>query len=170
MPPSDDTHRLKLQLLIASLRAWKGFVADVARVEVSEEGASWRVALQPKSANACPLEIVLDGSSTRCDLRVGGETYEDWPLPSLDIVLPLIEAVSEGRVVTRRTSSAATGLPLSVTTLIRLADGRVLETSLDKDAEPASLNGSIENRDTHYVPYRRADVKVPAQFSLRSSL
>lgn len=155
MTPDADTHSLKLQQLIASLRAWTGFVADVARVEVSEVGAAWRVSLKPMAASACPLEILLDSGKVRCDLKVADETYHDWPLPSLDIVLPLIEAVTEGRVVTRHTTSAATGLSLSVATLIKLADGRVLETSLASDAAGEVAAGSIERRDTHYLPYRR---------------
>lgn len=164
--PADDTHRLKLQQVIASLKAWTGFVADVAKVEVSEVGQAWRIALQPKVAHACPLEIVLEGSSNRCDLRVASETYEDWPLPSLDMVLPLIEAVVEGRVVTRRTTSAATALPLSVTTLIKLADGRVLETSTDKNDAREATAAAVQISDTHYLPYRRADVKTPEKFRL----
>jgi hypothetical protein len=164
--PADDTHRLKLQQVIASLKAWTGFVADVARVEVAEVGQAWRIALQPQAAHACPMEIVLDGASTRCDLRVASETYEDWPLPSLDIVLPLIEAVAEGKVVTRRTSSATTGMPLGVTTLIRLADGRLLESSHDRSADRELSAEAIQIRDTHYLPYRRADVKIPEKFKL----
>ncbi len=158
MPPDDTfdhSHSVKLQQLIASLRAWTGFVADVARVEVSDIGSAWRVSLQPKAANACPLEILLDASRVKCDLRIAAETYRDWPLPSLDLVLPLIEAVAEGRVVTRHTTSAVTGLPLSVATLIKLADGRVLETSLENGAVKEVASAAIERRDTHYLPYRR---------------
>ena len=161
MLPDDThtpTHNVKLQQLIASLRAWTGFVADVARVEVSEVGSAWRVSLQPKAANACPLEILLDSSGVKCDIRIAAETYHDWLLPSLDIVLPLIEAVAEGRVVTRHTTSAVTGLPLSVATLIKLADGRVLETSLENGAAKEVAASAIERRDTHYLPYRRPGV------------
>lgn len=164
--PADDTYRLKLQQVIASLKAWTGFVADVAKVEVSEVGEAWRIALQPKAAHACAMEMVLDGASPRCDLRIASETYEDWPLPSLDIVLPLIEAVAEGKVVTRRTASATTGMPLGVTTLIRLADGRLLESSHEGSADRELSADTIQIRDTHYLPYRRADVKTPERFRL----
>lgn len=153
---SDDIHRLKLQQLVASIRAWTGFVADVARVEVSEEGSAWRVALQPIAATACPIELVLDAGNSRCDLKIADEIYEDWPLPSLDVVLPLIQAVAEGRVVTRRTSSAATGLALSVSTLIKLANGEVLKPCHGFAPADGESSGAIEARDTHYVPYRKA--------------
>ena len=65
------------------------------------------------------------------------------------------EAVAEGRVVTRHTTSAVTGLQLSVATLIKLADGRVLETSLENGAAKEVAAAAIERRDTHYLPYRR---------------
>ena len=148
---SQDTYRLKLQQTVASIRAWSGFVADVARVEVDEAGAdgAWRLKLTPFAAGACPLEIVLDGSEPLGDVRIGDQTVERWPLPSLDIVLPLVEAVSEGRVATRRTASAATGTLLAISTLVRLSDGRVVELS----APAASVVGVC--RDTHYLPYRK---------------
>lgn len=164
--PADDTHRLKLQQVIASLTAWTGFVADVAKVEMSEVGQAWRLALQPRAAHACPVEIVLDGSSSRCDLRIASETYEDWPLPALDIVLPLVEAVVDGRVVTRHTSSAVTGLPLGVSTLINLADGRLIEISPDKPAGREQSAEAAEIRDIHYLPFRRVGVKTPQQLKL----
>ena len=150
---SNDTYRLKLQQTTASIRAWSGFVADVARVEVAEEANSWRLALTPFAAGACPIELVLDGSSPNCDLRIGRETYEDWPMPSLDDVLPLVEAVCDGRVVTRQVSSAATGLPLTVSTRIKLANGRTFV--LPEGADSAFGNSGVESRDTHYLPYRK---------------
>lgn len=151
---SPDTYRLKLQQLTASLKAWSGFVADVARVEAGEAGNAWRLALTPAAPGACPIEIVLDGSEPRCDLRIGTELVEDWRLPSLDVVLPLVEAVTEGRVVTRRLSSAVTALPLGVSTHVRLADGSaiVLPPLADGQGLP---NGAVESRETHYLPYRK---------------
>lgn len=149
---SQDTYRLQLQQLAASIKAWSGFVADVARVEVEGDGAAWRFAMSPKAPGACPVEIVLNGSQLKCDLRVAGETVEDVTLPSLEIVLPLMQAVAEGRVHTRRIASAATGLPLGVSTHIRLPDGQTFEPP---SADCATLHGGIESRDTHYLPYRK---------------
>ena len=74
----------------------------------------------------------------------------------LDVVLPLVEAVTEGRVVTRRLSSAATGLPLAISTLIRLADGSVIVQPPSSDHAIAD-DGAIEC-NTHYLPYRKPDV------------
>lgn len=146
-----DAHRANLGQLIASIRAWSGFVADVAKVEMQEVGQGWRLAMQPATAGACPFELVLDGAALKCDLRVGQETYEDVPLPSLDIVLPLTEAVTEGKVVTRQMVSAATGLPLQTSTLITLADGRRLELP----AETMDQDIAAVTRAQHYLPYRK---------------
>ena len=148
----DDPYKTKLERTIASVKAWTGFVADVARIEAAEVGDGWRLSLQPHSSRACPVEIVLRRDQT-CDLAIGGETYRNWPLPSLDVVLPLMEAVSEGRVVTRHTVSATTGLLREVSTIVRLADGTVIEQR--RDGAAGMPLGSVEGRDTHYLPYRR---------------
>jgi len=151
---SHDTYRLKLQQLTASLEAWSGFVADVARVEAGAAGNGWRLALTPLAAGACPFEIVLDGSEPLCDVRVGSLTVEDWRLPSLDVVLPLVEAIVDGRIVVRKLSSAMTGLPVSTTTHVALGDGGsiVLPPEAAVNGPPS---GYVECRDVHFLPYRR---------------
>ncbi len=151
---SKDTYRLELQQLTASLRAWSGFVADVARVETEEADSSWRIALTPTAPGACPIEIVIDAAQPNCDLRVGGETIENWRLPSLDVVLPMVKAVTEGRVFTRRVSSAATALPLGVSTHIVLADGQSIVLP-QMPAEDPLAHRVAEARETHYLPYRK---------------
>lgn len=151
---SHDTYRLKLQQTTASLAAWSGFVADVARVEAGAAGNGWRLALTPLAVGACPIEIVLDGREPICDVRVGALTVEDWRLPSLDLVLPLVEAVVEGRVVVRRRYSALTGAPLSVNTHVMLADGSSIVLPLSCTEEGAQLD-NVVRRDLHFLPYRR---------------
>lgn len=151
---SEDTYRLKLAELVASIKAWSGFIADVARIETADEDASWRLRIEPKAPRACSLEIVVDGRTQSCDLTLAGETYEGWKLNSLDLVLPLVVAVSEGRVITRRTTSAATGLPISVSTIVTLADGTELEPTSTSPSNARSLEG-IQQRDVHYVGYRK---------------
>jgi hypothetical protein len=151
---SEDTYRLKLNVLAASIKAWSGFIADVARIETADEAEAWRLRIEPKAKRACPLELVVDSRTQSCDLTLAGETYEDWKLPTLDLVLPLVVAVSEGRVITRRMTSTATSLPVSVTTIVTLADGTRLEPPGAHHAD-AFPGGRIEQRDTHYVPYRK---------------
>lgn len=150
-----DTYRLQLQQVVASVKAWSGFVADVARVETDEEGHGWRLAMQPLAPGACPVEMLLDGSELKCDLKIGAETYEDLGLSSLDMVLPLVQAVANGRVVTRMTRSAATGLPIGTDTLIRLEDG----TEIVLPAAPlgCAADAAVETRNVHFLPYRKPD-------------
>ncbi len=151
---SQDTYRLKLQQLTASLEAWSGFVADVARVEAGAAGNGWRLALTPLAAGACPIEIVLDGSEPLCDVRVGALIVEDWQLPSLDVVLPLVEAIVDGRVVVRKLSSAMTGMSVASTTHVALGDGSSIVLPPEAAAEGPSSD-SFECRDVYFLPYRR---------------
>lgn len=150
-----DTYRLNLQQVIASIKAWSGFVADVARIETHDEGNGWRLAMQPLAPGACPVEMLLDGSELKCDLKIGAETYEDLDLPSLDMVLPLVQAVANGRVVTRLTRSFATGLPIGSDTLIKLADGT--EIVLPAPSAGGAADAAIEIRNVHFLPYRKPD-------------
>ena len=151
-----ETYRLKLQQVVASIKAWSGFVADVARLETQGEGHGWRLAMQPLAPGACPVEMFLDGSELKCDLKVGSETYEDLSIPSLDLVLPLVQAVANGRVVTRLTRSAVTGLPIGADTLIRLADGSEIVLPGPAGAGGAA-DAAIETRNVHFLPYRKPD-------------
>ncbi len=151
-----DTYRLKLQQVVASIKAWSGFVADVARVETHDEGHGFRLAMQPSTPGACPIEMLLDGDRLECDLKIGGETYEDLELPSLDVVLPLVEAVAEGRVMTRLTRSAVTGMRIGSDTLIELADGTRIVLPPTPFGSVAG-DAAVETRSQHFLPYRKPD-------------
>ena len=151
---SDDTYRAKLDQTIASVRAWTGFVADVARVEIADQGQAWRIALLPRSVNTCPAELVLR-QDRKYDLAVGGQIYKDRTLPSLDFVLPLLEAVAEGRVVARTFSSAATGLVHGIGIVITLANGARFEEQQPLIDLPPALEPRVEVSERHFLPYRR---------------
>lgn len=163
---SDDTYRAKLQQTIAAIKAWTGFVADVARVEEGDIPGAWRLALTPRAGRACPIEILLRNDQ-KCDVRIGGETYEDLALTSqdrstsLDMMLPLLEAVVDGNVLTRHISSAGTGLLCSVVSIVTFQDG----TKIEHAHTQARLNGAavpsaVEIRDIHYLPYRRPGARA----------
>lgn len=157
---SDDVYRARRALTIAELSAWTGFVADVASVEYGSIDGAWRIAMTPRCSTACPVELLLRDDQ-KFDLRIGSETYEDRPIESLDAFLPLLQAIADGRVVTRRTLSALTGLLRETETFVYVApsntfhgrlgspDGRSLPPPL-----PGEANG-LEIRELHYVPYRR---------------
>ena len=151
---SDDAFHAKLMLTMASLRAWSGFVADVAVIEDGEIGESWHFGLVPHMPSACPVELVLRHDQ-RYDLTVAGESYEDRPIASLDLFPRLIEAIADGRVVRRYAVSRTTGLLHATSTVVRLRDGVVFEDGhpcLDVPALPAP---PLEWRDLHFLPYRR---------------
>ena len=114
--------------------------------------ATWRSS--PKWRAACPVEIVLRGDQ-KLDITIGPETYEDHPLASLDHIQPLLEAVVDGRVVTRTERSAATGVVRGVTTVVTFSDGRVVEMSRSATAAATGPALEAETRDRHYLPYRR---------------
>ena len=153
--PSDHEFSASLVQTIASLKAWTGFVADVARVEEIEGPVSWKLGLKPYCARACPIEIVLR-DDLHYDVTIAGEVYQACPLHSLDVFLPLMEAIADGHVLTRQISSAATGIPRQVTTVVRLADGRLFENGVLRcSAVNGSEGSSTVVRDTHYLPYRR---------------
>jgi hypothetical protein len=159
---SDDVFRAKRTVTIAELSAWTGFVADVAHVEMGEIGDAWRIALTPHIRTACPVELLLRDDQ-RYDVRIAGETYEDRPIASLEMFLPVLQAIVDGRVVTRETYSALTGSLRDVETIVRLPDGTVFhqrkQNGADQLAGQPPANGApiIEVRDRHYVPYHRAN-------------
>lgn len=150
---SEDTYRQKLRELAASVRAWSGFIADVARVEIGEDGGHLRIRMEPRASRACPVELLIDDRQPVCDLTIAGETYEGWQLPRLEAVLPMLEAVAAGRVITRHATSAATRIGYGVSTEIRLADGTSLTPASNGVA--GSPGEHVEMRNTHYLPYRK---------------
>ncbi len=154
--PSEDSHRVNLQLTAASIKAWSGFVADVARLEIVEATDHCRVTMVPVVSGGCPVDLVIDGSALRCTGRIGAHDLPGWELPSLDLVLPLLKAVAEGHVVTRHTVSCATGLPLEIGTLVRLEDGSTLTIQGTRSTTPSRpMDAPMESRETHFLPYRK---------------
>lgn len=158
---SDDVFRAKRDLTIAQLRAWTGFVADVAHVETGEVGDAWRISMTPRTPAGCPVELSIRDDQ-KFDIRIAGETYEDRPIETLDAFLPLLEAIAEGRVVTRVMRSAMTGAVREVETIVRLANGMVFQGRSGPAGRiplppplPGVTSGTEEVRDMHYLPYRR---------------
>ncbi len=151
---SDDVFQAALMQTMASLRAWSGFVADVADIEDAEIGESWHFALTPHMPGACPVDLVIR-SDQRFDLGLDGESYEDRPIEALDLFPRLIEAVADGRVIRRYAVSRATGLLQTVSTLVPLGDGNAFEADRPIAGAPALADPPLEWRNVHYLPYRR---------------
>jgi len=150
----DDVYRSRLQATIEELRYWIPSIADWARIEPSEAPASWKLSVEPRTAGAAPFELLLR-TDRHYDLSVAGETFEDQPIDTLDLFLPLVSAISDGRIIQRRRLARFTGAPLSVETRIALGDGSVWSRLRTLSAGTAMRPEEIEIRDRHFLPYRR---------------
>lgn len=151
---SDDAFRNELAGVIDALRAWKSRNADWAAIDEEETPAFWRLAVQPKEARACPLEIVLHRNQ-RYDAQIGEESYEGLPVERLDLFEPLVDAVAEGRVVTRTWATPATGAVHSVETIVHLGRGTLTGQRLVDPVASLVERDACVARDRHWVPYRR---------------
>jgi hypothetical protein len=151
----EDSFRYRLWATVESLRYWAPAIADVARVDESETTASWSVVITPYVARACPMELTL--KATRLfDMTIAGESYRDRSLDVLDFILPLIESVTEGRVIQRKWVSVATGAVRSVETIVTLEDGSVwTEGRTLAPVGSAIPEDATERHDRHFLPYRR---------------
>jgi len=152
---SDDIYRSRMQATVASLRYWAPSIKDVAVVEDAESADYWRMTVSPIIANACPFELMLRADQ-RHDWMIAGEPYEDRDIVSLELFLPLVEAITEGRVVKREWTRRATGVVHTVETLIALPGGRIWQDRRDNGhAPPTSNDAEVLRTDRHFVPYRR---------------
>lgn len=151
----DDAFLARLQATIASLRYWVPTIADTARVEELDTPVSWKLAATPKASAACPFELLLRGDQ-RYDILIAGEAFEDLPIESLDMFVPLVEAIAAGDVCQRIASSAATGTDHWIETVVTLRPGetwrqRRVIAPLPSGAGPADLIVT----ERHFLPYRR---------------
>jgi hypothetical protein len=151
----DDVFRSQLQSTIIALRYWAPSIADAARVEVQETADYFKIAMTPFIAAGCPFELILHNDQ-KYDLAIAGETYEDRPMPSLDLFLPFVEAIADGNVVHRRYVSRLTGLEHSTETRVTLADGYLWRESRSAaDKAPSLDDDRTELLERRFLPYRR---------------
>lgn len=152
---SDDVFRARLESTIASLRYWVPQIADTARIEEAQAPGFWKIMVTPHVAGACPFELMLR-SNQSYGLVVDCETYENLPSGTFNAFVPLVEAISEGRVIERQLVSAATGELLRVSMIVDLPDGTLWEAGREVGPAVEPVNGlALENRDRHFLPYRR---------------
>ena len=151
----DDVFRAQLQSTITALRYWAPSIADAARVEEQETADYFKIAMTPFITAGCPFELILHNDQ-KYDLAIAGETYEDRPMPSLDLFLPFAEAIADGNVVHRRYVSRLTGLQHSTETRVTLADGYLWRESRSHVDESPSLDDDrTELLERRFLPYRR---------------
>jgi hypothetical protein len=158
---SDDVYRSKLASAFAGIRRAADALSSVAEVEASEGPARLRLALNPRTPGACPLELMVRADQ-RYDIQIGTEFYEDCPVESIEDFEALISAVAAGDVVTRHYFSAATGQLRVVETVVRLPGPRLWKRgytigqpgkTASAQADP-SADGSVV-KDRNFLPYKR---------------
>lgn len=151
----DDAFLARLQATIASLRYWVPTIADTAHVEELDTPESWKLAATPKVSAACPFELLLRGDQ-HYDILIAGEAFEDLPIESLDMFVPLVEAIAAGRVVQRIGSSAATGTDYWIETVVGLDAGEPWRQRRALAALPAgAASDDLIVTERHFLPYRR---------------
>lgn len=151
---SDDAYRREIDAVIAELEARAAAFEAVTEMLVERNALYWRMAIAPYVPGACRFELVLR-SDRRFDVVIGGETYEDRQVDRFDLFVPLLEAVSEGRVITRHWLQAGTGALHTIETIVDL--GGISFTAERRIAPPTSraTRETCIARDRHWLPYRR---------------
>ncbi len=149
----DDAFRAELHDTIRTLRTWADGLSDVATVDVSEADRHWRLRLVPHAPAACPVEVILY-SDQRYDIEIGPETYEGLAAEPLARYLPLLMAISEGRVLTRTWSTLATGAHHSTATRIDATDGIWQHEHVQAAIARVADRAACGVRDRHFAPYR----------------
>lgn len=151
----DDAFLARLQATIASLRYWVPTIADTAHVEELDTPESWKLGATPRVPAACPFELLLRGDQ-RYDILIAGEAFEDLPITSLDMFVPLVEAIAAGKVIQRIASSAVTGADHWIETVVALGGGDAWRQRRELAALPpgADPRGLLVT-ERHFLPYRR---------------
>lgn len=151
----DDRYRARLQAAIASLRYWVPTISDAAHITQSDGGTYWSLSAEPHISGACPFELVLRDDG-RHDIMIAGESYEDLPTEDLDVFVPLACAIARGDVTRRITSTSATGIPISVETIIQLDGAKNWHKSRALLPPGQRLeSGDAVVSDRRFLPYRR---------------
>lgn len=151
---SDDAFISRLQATIAALRYWVPAISDAARVEERDADGSWQVSVRPLFKAACPFTLALSSDRT-WGLAINGVSYDKQPIETLEMFQPLVEAISEGRVVHRRWLSAKTGLETCVETIVDLGGGQTWTGEHFTSTILPAADGDLICEDHHFLPYRR---------------
>lgn len=150
----DDAFRSRLQVTIAALRYWVPAVSDAARIEERDSDGAWHLTVRPLFKAACPFTLTLSTNRT-WGLSINGVTYSDQPIETLDMFQPLVEAISEGRVVHRRWISVNTGLETQVETIVDLGNDQTWTGEHFIVGQPHRGDEGVVSQDHHFLPYRR---------------
>ena len=155
---ADDAFRTELHTTIRALRAWSDTLIDVAQRDIAEADAHWRLRLAPHEPAACPVEVVIY-SDQRYDAAIGSEVYEDLPATDLSTLLPLLQAIFDGKLVTRTWATLATGAHLATATIAETTAGTWMNEHVNEAIARIADREATSVRDHHYAPYRRANTQ-----------
>lgn len=151
----DDVFRAQLRDVLAHLRTWTASMDDVARIESAQTDSYWRLESEPVAQYACPFELIVHADQ-RFDLLVGPESYESCPIGTVKLLSQLVEAIGDGRVITRLHVSRNTGAVRSVETVIAVQGGGTWRNErLNQPLASAIHAQDCQAHDRLYVPYRR---------------
>ncbi len=143
----------------AAIDAWLPSMAAHAAIEREQAERYWRVRLTPHQPNACPVELMLSREQV-FDCDIGPESAENQPITDLGLFLPMLRAVTEGRVLLRRWRAQATGSELVRELVVDLAPEQSWSMRRRIRAGNATTEASAVACDQVYVAYRR-DLNAP---------
>lgn len=153
----DDAFRAGLRSAIGQIKANLARLASVARIDETETAKYWRIAVEPHAESACSFELIVHLERQSFDIVIGPESYESCSIDGAALLPAMVEAIVNGDVTTRRWSSANTGAPHSVDTIVPLPDGSDWQRSrLEGSAARAVPPASRICEDHRYGPYARA--------------
>lgn len=148
----DDTYRAEVERTVAAVEDWCRRIADAADCEIESAPTFWRLRARPKAPSACPFEVILHRDQT-WDLAIGPETYESVDELPLSRLLPMIEAIASGHVVTRTIRSPVTGRSLAIETIVAPGEPDTWQRTRVLDTAPAGT--ASVHQDRRYLPYRQ---------------
>jgi hypothetical protein len=153
----DDAFRARLRSAIGQIKTTLARLASIARIDETETGTYWRIAAEPAAANACPFELIVHFDRQAFDIVIGAESYESCPAEDAALLRAMVEAIVNGDVITRRWSSANTGAPCSVDTIVPLPDGTDWQRSRQEGTLARVIPPASRIFEDHrYAPYARA--------------
>jgi hypothetical protein len=148
-----DIFRQQFDEVTARLGVLAAGLTDVAEVTRESTASYWRLRIEPKTATACPVELILHRNQT-FDVQIGSEALEGLSIESLDLFEPLLSAVVSGAVLTRRYASTSTGIDYAAETIIGPRDRAVWQHMSRNRAPTIDLSTCVVS-ERHYTPYRR---------------
>ena len=150
----DTVQRCRFDATIAALSYWAPSIADVARIVEIECESSWTIAVTPEEPTACPFELRLrhDGHYR---LAIAGEVYDDLPIETYELFVPLAQAIAAGNVCRRLWFSRLTGLLRGVGTVVELGADRTWSAERQLSGLPPTDPEDVIATDHYFAPFRR---------------